>query len=485
MNFFHSIKFKIFVVIVVFFTIMITMHMLYDINMSKKQLNTYLQNLNQSSAKLLNKNVQSDLYNLNYTNVKYTIDSFDNPYFKNIYILNKNGYIFAQRDNDKIMFTKYKDFEKLLNLQNENPLLYFLPVILSKKVVGYLVIENNNEIFEQMIKSKESEILKMFFIFLLVTIVFSYIVSVIITKPINKIINKLKNLDEKEELEFNHNKKDEFGYLAKIIEQNHKKIRDLNENLEIRVKEEVEKNIYKEKQLFEAQKMASMGEMIGNIAHQWRQPLSVISTGSTAIKLKKELDVLDDKDLLETCEIINENAQYLSKTIDDFKNFIKGDKKLINFNLKDTIDSFINLVNPSIKNNNIELILNIKENININGYPNELHQCMINIFNNAKDALLNIDETRLVFIDTLLQDNNAIIKIKDNAGGIPEDVMPKIFEPYFTTKHKSQGTGLGLHMTYNLIVDSMGGTIEANNVKYKYNDESYIGAEFTIRLPLS
>ena len=245
-----------------------------------------------------------------------------------------------------------------------------------------------------------------------------------------------------------------------------------------------EKNQIQNK-LFKSEKMASMGEMIGNIAHQWRQPLSVISTGATGLKLGKEYGTLTDEFFIETCDTINNNAQYLSRTIDDFKNFIKGDRKLETFYIKDNINSFINLLKSTIKNNNIDVIIDLQENIKINSYPNELIQCLINIFNNSKDILTEIDEEdRFIFITTLVQDDKAVIKIKDSGGGIPENILPKIFEPYFTTKHKSQGTGLGLHMSYNLIVDGIGGAIEANNTSYEHNGNKYIGAEFTITLPL-
>ncbi|MEA1914702.1 MAG: ATP-binding protein [Campylobacterota bacterium] len=239
--------------------------------------------------------------------------------------------------------------------------------------------------------------------------------------------------------------------------------------------------------LAEQSKLASMGEMIGNIAHQWRQPLSVISTGATGLKLLKEFGELCDEDILKTCDTINNNAQYLSKTIDDFRNFIKGGRTKKVFMLKDTIDSFLHLMDGSIKNNNINIILDIENNIKIDGYENELTQCFINIFNNAKDALkekvLN-NENRLIFISTFEDNNKAIIKIKDNAGGIPMDIIHKIFEPYFTTKHQSKGTGLGLHITYNLIVDGMNGTIEAHNVEFEYEENKYTGTEFIINLPL-
>ena len=237
----------------------------------------------------------------------------------------------------------------------------------------------------------------------------------------------------------------------------------------------------------EQSRMVSMGEMIASIAHQWRQPLSTISTVSTGMLLQKENDNLTDDFFEKSCKTINNNAQYLSKTIDDFRNFIKGDSKRIKFNLKNDIDSFLKLVDSTIKNDQINIVLNLVEEINIEGYPNELIQCFINIFNNAKDALLenNKEGDRYIFISQETINNNVVIKFKDNAGGISQNIISKIFEPYFTTKHASEGTGLGLHMAYNLIVEGMHGNLKVNNINYKYNNKEYVGAEFTISLPLN
>jgi len=275
--------------------------------------------------------------------------------------------------------------------------------------------------------------------------------------------------------------KNELERTNRELEESEQDILLINENLEQRVVEEVERNSIIERKLFNSEKLASMGEMIGNIAHQWRQPLSVISTGITGMKVQKEIGILSDDQFHSHCDLINKNAQYLSNTIDDFSNFIKGDRVKSDFILKDNINSFLHLVEGTTNNNNIKIIVESEEGIVINGYENELTQCLINIFHNSKDILIEKElEDKYIFIDTFKKDNKIIIKIKDNGGGIADNILSKIYEPYFTTKHKSQGTGLGLHMTYNIIVDGMNGNIEVSNEKYKYNDKEYIGAEFTI-----
>jgi len=241
----------------------------------------------------------------------------------------------------------------------------------------------------------------------------------------------------------------------------------------------------KDQMINEQSKLAAMGEMLANIAHQWRQPLSVISTGATGMLVQKEFGMLEDGHFNKTCNVINENAQYLSKTIDDFKNFIKGDRVKKLFSIDENIKSFLHLVEGSLKTYDIELILNVDKKIKINGYGNELIQCFINIFNNSKDALKeHTSKNRVMFISAFEENKNLVIIFKDNGKGISEKTLPKIFEPYFTTKHKSQGTGLGLNMTYKFIVHGMNGNIVAKNVDFEYKNEKQKGVEFIITLPL-
>ncbi len=261
--------------------------------------------------------------------------------------------------------------------------------------------------------------------------------------------------------------------------------RQYTKKLKNDVLRKTEENMEQMKVIQQQEKLASMGEMIGNIAHQWRQPLSIISTGATGMKFQKKYGVLTDESFEETCDNINTNAQYLSNTIDDFRNFIKKDHVKTTFKLQKEIDSFLHLVDSSIKNHNITIKLDLKEEIIINGYKNGLTQCFINIFNNAKDAFEeNNIQDRYIFISTSIKNKHVEIIIKDNAGGIDSEILPKIFEPYFTTKHQSQGTGLGLHMTYKVIIEGLNGTIEAQNVTYKYNKTNYKGLQFIITLPL-
>ena len=256
-----------------------------------------------------------------------------------------------------------------------------------------------------------------------------------------------------------------------------------NRNVRLTSIIDISRNKEKDKLLMEQSKLAYMGEMIGNIAHQWRQPLHVISTTTSSIKLQKELDILDDKFFYKSCNMINKNVIFLSDTINDFRNYINDDRVKNEFNINSMIDSFLNLCDSVIINNEIIVINDIEDNLVIHGYKNELIQCMLNIFNNAADALIQNDiKKKYIFISVKKIDDYIDISIKDNANGIPEDIIDKIFEPYFTTKHQSRGTGLGLNMTYKLIVEGMNGNITATNKKYIYKNKTYIGAKFNIKI---
>lgn len=264
-------------------------------------------------------------------------------------------------------------------------------------------------------------------------------------------------------------------FISKIIE---KMFNDYRRN----IKKEMDNSLDKEKLLIQQSKMAIMGEMIGNIAHQWKQPLSTISTISTGIKIQNEMNCLNDHDITLGMDNINGSVQYLSQTIDDFRNFFKPNKTKTNFNISDVIENTIKLMGSQFKNNNIELIKNIN-NVELYGYYNELLQVLINILKNAKDELIKLDtnKRRIIFIDAYRNKSNLFIKIRDNANGIPSDIIEKIFEPYFTTKENDEGTGIGLYMCKQ-IIDGMTGKIQVINVEYEYEAQRYYGAEFIISM---
>jgi len=267
------------------------------------------------------------------------------------------------------------------------------------------------------------------------------------------------------------------------VEEKTKELTELNKNLEIRIEKAIEENSQKDRILFTQSKMASMGEMIGNIAHQWRQPLSIISTAASAMKIKIEMGIFEPKEEINNLDKLIDATQYLSDTIDDFKNYLKPSKEREEFNIKSIIEKNLNMFGKGFSTDNITFILDI-EDITINGSENELLQVIINILNNSKDKLNEIsDEKKLIFITTTQTKEHIKLSFKDNGGGIEKAVLDRIFDAYFTTKHKSIGTGLGLYMSYQIIKNSFNGEIVASNEDYEYKDKNYKGAQFQIILP--
>ncbi|RXK14641.1 histidine kinase [Halarcobacter mediterraneus] len=267
-------------------------------------------------------------------------------------------------------------------------------------------------------------------------------------------------------------------YISKIVS---KKFDDYKNNL----KEEMNRTVEKERLLIQQSKMATMGEMIGNIAHQWKQPLSIISTASTGVKLQKELETLTDKELSEAMDSINNSSQYLAQTIEDFRSFFKPNKLKQRFIFRSLYEKTFKLINSQFKNNNIQIIENI-DDIELNTYENELLQVLINILKNSKDELIKLprEERRLIFVNSFSKNKQVFIKIRDNAGGIPEEIIDKIYDPYFSTKKDKEGTGIGLYMSRQ-IIDSMDGKIKVSNVDFTFSNKKYKGAEFTIIIPLN
>ncbi|MEA3289852.1 MAG: response regulator [Campylobacterota bacterium] len=243
----------------------------------------------------------------------------------------------------------------------------------------------------------------------------------------------------------------------------------------------------KEKILSHQTKMASMGEMIGNIAHQWRQPLTAISVAAGGIKLNYELDMADTEETIQELDNIVENTQFLSSTIEDFQNFLKDNRATTMFTLKDTLEKTLGIIKANLASSDIHVIKNINKNVQINSIQNDLVQVLLNIINNAGDALKQKKDIldKYIIIDIDGDDEFAKIIIQDSAGGIPAHVINKIFEPYFTTKHQSKGTGLGLYMTHQIVVDNMNGKINVNNTDFSYEDKQLHGARFEVLIPLS
>ena len=262
-------------------------------------------------------------------------------------------------------------------------------------------------------------------------------------------------------------------------------LKKLNAQLNEKIKIEIEKNEEKNRILIQQSRMASMGEMLENIAHQWRQPLSTISVAASGMEVKKEFSILDDKEFFEAIDYIKKTTLYLSNTIDDFRNFFNKNRTASNITISTTIIKTLELMGNIFTHNRINLVQNIQP-LEVLSLENELIQVLMNILTNANDALRHtVNPDKYIFIDTFQNENQLIIQIKDNAGGINDDIIDKVFEPYFTTKHQFNGTGIGLYMSKLLIEKHLKGELKVRNTEYTFKDKIHKGALFEVILPIS
>ena len=271
---------------------------------------------------------------------------------------------------------------------------------------------------------------------------------------------------------------------------NEQKISKLNESLEIKVKElddfnqtlhnkvkiEIEKQREKENLLIQQSKLAALGEMIGNIAHQWRQPISAVSAIMMNIKWTAISQGADIKFLDERINEANEQLKYMSQTIDDFRNFFKPNKEKEYFDLKNEIKKAYKISQETLLYNNINLQIFSSSTIIVYGYANEFSQVVLNLISNAKDVLIERKiEIPRIEIHISQDDENIYCEVNDNGGGVEKKYINRIFEPYFTTK-EHQGTGIGLYISKEIIQKHMKGSLEVRNLEK--------GASFIICLPI-
>lgn len=259
------------------------------------------------------------------------------------------------------------------------------------------------------------------------------------------------------------------------LAQEQERLRLLNATLELRVKEELEKNREKDHLLIQQSRLAAMGEMIGNIAHQWRQPLNAVNLVLFDIKDQYRHNELSGESLGKSVELGNRIIQGMSRTIDDFRDFFRPDKEKKTFQISKAVESALALVDAAFQRHDIKVEVEGEEAMEVLGYENEYAQALLNILNNAKEAIVARGIAKgHISIRLERADGEARVRVSDNGGGIPADAMGRIFDPYFSTKQL--GTGIGLYMSKMIIEQNMGGQLQARNIPD--------GAEFTIALPL-
>lgn len=268
------------------------------------------------------------------------------------------------------------------------------------------------------------------------------------------------------------------------------RLEELNATLEDKVRQEVTKNIEKDRIMMHQSRLAAMGEMIGAIAHQWRQPLNAVGLIVQNIKDAYDFNELDKKYLTVSVDKAMQQIEFMSKTIDDFRNFFKPSKDRTEFAVCEMVRDVVSMIQTQFAAGGISIIYDCERGdaekpIRVMGYPNEFKHVILNILNNAKDAIMDARENGkmspgeegLIVVRLDRKGDNFTISVGDNAGGMSDEILSRIFEPYFTTKEQGKGTGMGLHMAKIIIEQHMGGVLSARNTEK--------GAEFIIEMSIN
>jgi len=273
----------------------------------------------------------------------------------------------------------------------------------------------------------------------------------------------LHNLEEKKEAD-------------RKLQRQQKELEELNRTLEERVREELQKNREKDALLITQSRQAAMGQMIGNIAHQWRQPLNAVGALIQLLPEAMSHGTLTSRYLDFQTRKAMDLIQFMSRTIDDFRNFFRPRKEKQSFRLQEVIASAISFLEGSLKNRGVLLNLQVQDDPSLYGFPNEYAQVILNILQNALDVLIEREiEHPEVTVSAFAENGKAVVVIGDNGGGIAEEDLDRVFDPYFSTREEGKGTGIGLYMSKTIIEQSMAGKLSAHNTPD--------GAEFRIEVP--
>lgn len=260
-----------------------------------------------------------------------------------------------------------------------------------------------------------------------------------------------------------------------LLSAQQKQLEEINLSLESRIEKAVVELRKKDNILIQQSRLNSMGEMISNIAHQWRQPLNNIGLIVQGLQLAFKANDLSEQELDENIADTMKVLHQISETIDDFRNFFSHEEEVSSFIVNEQVSRALSFIEPSLKRKGISIELDEQPDVTAVGYPNEYVQALLNIILNARDALSEHQvENPAVGIRIFEENGHAILTVRDNGGGISEDVIHKIFDPYFTTRTQSNGTGIGLYMSKMIIEKNMNGRLTVSNIDG--------GAEFRIEV---
>lgn len=335
-------------------------------------------------------------------------------------------YLKLSNENFQIDIKEYKEVYILQNVYDINK----LDLIINEK---NLLHEKRQDEYKDFMHILTSCILIFMFLF---TLLMTNIINDIVKKYINKVQNK------------------------------EKKLQYLNQTLSSKVAFGIQEGKKKDKAMLQQSKLARMGSMISMIAHQWRQPLSELSGVLMELEMSTRSKKVNEMQILDSISRSNKTIEFMSNTIDDFRNFYKPDKKKEYFYISDACQKAFSIVNATLNNLSIKLLVDIKKDKKIYGYLTQYAQVILNIISNAKDILVERDiKNPKIYLNIDVKNNSSIVIIRDNAKGINEENIDLVFDPYYSTKERSKGTGLGLYISKLIIEKNMGGELSVENDK--------------------
>jgi signal transduction histidine kinase len=392
---------------------------------------------------------------------------------------------------------KYKDI-KISNtipvnqivLLEHNSKKYFVKRTMLTNISGYFDIYYSADEYFKELDNYNYFTFAIFILIIIFLAIFMFVIKITLY-PMTKLAQELKNIDLSKKIELELPKIDTNDERAEIIEATRgmsykindyiKELNSINSSLELKIEQEVHKNREKDRMMFQQSRLASMGEMIANIAHQWRQPLAVLSGIIQNFEIRYELEQLDKEYVMKESIRAKKIAKNMSQTIDDFRTFFEPNKKKEPFVVIESINSAIYLMEGTLQSVGIEYTLyQTDENLKSYGFASEFSQTVVNILSNSKDEFKKVEsKNKKINISIKKVDDNIEVIFCDNAGGIEDSIIDKIFEPYFSTKAQGEGTGLGLYMTRQIIEHNMSGKIEV----YNKNLDQQKGVCFKIIIP--
>ena len=494
---FKTIRTKTIVMLFSVFLLFLSAYSIYQFRTIKVQAFNTLESVNYTINALLFEYTGAYIYNKDIENLQLSVDAIESEYIKSIYVLDEEGHVIVKDKKTNMPHRTHPMFSALLKADNhhiksEDEYLILNIYSILDIPVGYMVVEANLETYHQNIAQEMEALIIAGSILSIVFLVISFGISYSLSSPIEQIIKKLHNVKDTETLEFKKQDQVEFGYLCKSISSSHNRLRHANENLEVQVNHKTQelqelnktleqkvvvavKEVEDKNQMLEQQsRLAQMGEMISMIAHQWRQPLAAIAAVSMNMRLAIELQKYDfskedeseayKKEISDNLESIDGFVQNLTSTIDDFRNFFKSNKERIVIEINEPVQKALKIIGVSIQSKGVKISTELASVKKLPMLDSEFMQVVLNILKNAQDNFAeHTKEKPYIHISSYDTDTGVVLEFLDNGGGIAEDIMPFIFDPYFSTKNEKNGTGIGLYMSKTIIEDHHHGKLEASN----------------------